>query len=240
MTTSSYSPVFGRLTACAGVLGALCLLLSTVLFTTDGGGINDGVLGGTVGVWAAIGMAIGSVGILRLIEPRAPVTAPLVGAIALAAFSGGVAFNIQALYQASYDIDFLSDATGGTGSGNDWFGIFAFLPWGLMTPLTFVLIGWLLWRTHMSRPSVAAMFALGGILFVSGRPARIDAIAIATDAILLLAFVSIAPALLRGGRRPGPLAEEHREGTEDLVTSDQHDRPTTTPRLGRTRHAEHS
>lgn len=201
MTDINFSPVFGRVTAVAGVLGAVCLLGSTVLFITDGDAINDGVLGGTVGVWAAIGLAIGSVGILRLVEPAAPVLAPIVGAVALGAFSGGVAFNVQALHLGRYDIDFLSDVTEGGGSGSDWFGVFAFLPWGLLTPLTFALIGWLVWRTRVAPPWVAGAFVLGGVLFVSGRPARIDAVAIATDVVLVLAFLGIARSLGSAGIR---------------------------------------
>lgn len=195
MPDNGFSPVFARVTASAGVLGALCLLVSTVLYITDGRGINDGVLGGTVGVWSCIGLAIGSVGVFRLLEPRAPKAAPIAGAVALAGLSSGTAFNVQALYLAKYDQDFLADVT--AGSDNDWFGFFAFLPWGWMAPVGFVLIGWLVWRTAVARPWAGGLFVLGGVLFVTGRPARIDAIAIATDVVLVLAFLSITPALLR-------------------------------------------
>lgn len=199
MSDQGPSPVFALVTATAGILGAVFLLLSTVLFVTDGGGINDGVLGGTVGVWSCIGLAIGSVGIVRILEPRAPTAAPIVGVIALAGFSSGAAFNVQAMYVAKYDHDFLADVTEGHSSGNEWFGFFAFLPWGWMVPVALILVGWLIWRTEAAPARVGALFALAGILFVVGRPARIDSIAIATDAALVLAFVAIAPVLLRAG-----------------------------------------
>jgi hypothetical protein len=211
MTNHGFSPVLLRVTATAGVLGALCLLVSTVLFITDGGGINDGVLGGTVGVWSCVGMAIGSVGIFRVLEPRAPKAAPIAGAVALAGFTGGAAFNVQALFLATYDHDFLADVTEGSGSGNEWFGAFAFLPWGWMVPIGFVLIGWLVWRSGMAPAWVGGLFALGGVLFVTGRPARIDAIAVATDVILVLAFVAIAPTLVRAARS-GVTSQRERDG----------------------------
>ena len=205
--TRNFSPAFARTTATAGVLGSLFLLASTVLFITDGNGVNDGVLGGTVGVWSCLGMAVGSVGIARLLEPRAPTAAPVVGALALVGLSAGIAFNVQAIYVARYDHDLLADVTAGEGSGSEWFAFFAFLPWGWLAPLGFVLLGWLVWRTQVAQTWAAALFALGGILFVTGRPARIDSIAVAADLALVLAFAAIAPALLRTAAAGSPASE---------------------------------
>jgi hypothetical protein len=197
MLSNDISPAFARVTAYGGVLGALCLLASTLLFVTEGGGINDGVLGGTVGVWSCIGMAIGSIGICRLLESRAPKAAPVVGAVALAGFVGGAAFSVQAMYLDRYDRDLLADVTEGKGAGSDWFGFFAFLPWGWMVPVSLVLVGWLIWRTQAAANWVGALFVLGGVLFVIGRPARLDAVAVATDVVLVLAFAAVVPYLLR-------------------------------------------
>jgi hypothetical protein len=73
---------------------------------------------------------------------------------------------------------------------------FAFLPWGLLAPVTFVATGILLWRTRAVPTWSAAMLVLGGILFVSSRPARVAPLAIACDLALVLALAPIGWAML--------------------------------------------
>ncbi|MPY80336.1 MAG: hypothetical protein GEV04_18130 [Actinophytocola sp.] len=184
------------MTGFAAILAPVLLLLSSIAYITGGGGINDGVLGGTVGVWSAIALAVASVGICRLAEPRAPRAAAVVQVVALAGFTAGVAFNVQGMYLGKYDLDLLTDLTGGASEGSEWIGAFAFLPWGWLAPLSFVLMGWLLWNTRAVAPWTAGLLALGGVLFVTGRPARIDTLVIATDVVLTIALVAIGLRLL--------------------------------------------
>lgn len=197
-TDTSLTPLAGRIYGGAAVLGPLLLLASTLAYITAGDGINNGVLGGTIGVWSCFTLAVGLVGILRVLEPVAPKAAPALAALAIIAFSGGVAFNVSAIYLAAFDRDFVEDMSAG-----DEIGIFAFLPWGLFAPLTFVLVGVVLWRTRAVARWSAALFVAGGILFVMGRPERINAIAITTDVVLILAIAPIGWAIFTGSRLIG-------------------------------------
>jgi hypothetical protein len=194
MTDSTFPPTLARITGIAAILAPLILLLSSVAYLTAGGGaVNDGVLGGTIGVWSVIALAIASVGVCRLAEPRAPRAAPIINAIALAGFTAGAGWNVQAIYIERYDVDFVNDPDLG---GSDLIGILAFLPWGWMAPLGFILMGWLLWRTGSVPTWTAGLLALGGVLFVAGRPAQIDVIVIATDVVLTVALVPIGMRIL--------------------------------------------
>jgi hypothetical protein len=194
MTDNHFPPTLARITGFAAILAPVLLLLSSVAFLTAGGGVNDGILGGTIGVWSCIGLAIATIGICRLAEPLAPRAAPIVNAVALTGWVAGVAFNVQAIHLDRYGDKFLGDPDL---AGGDLVGILAFLPWGWMAPLGFILMGWLLWRTRVVATWAAGLLALGGVLFVTGRPARIDAIVIATDVVLTVALVTIGLQLLR-------------------------------------------
>jgi hypothetical protein len=59
----------------------------------------------------------------------------------------------------------------------------------------------------------AGLLALGGVLFVTGRPARIDAIVIATDVVLTVALVTIGLQLLRQASRPAVTLSGERVAT---------------------------
>jgi hypothetical protein len=205
MTESSFPPMLARITAVAAMLGPFLLLLSSVAFVTAGDGVNDGVLGGTIGVWSCIALAIATIGICRLAEPHAPRAAPIVNAVALTGWVGGMSFNVTAMYAETYGTDFLNDPDL---EGADLIGVLAFLPWGWMAPLGFILMGWLLWRTKVVATWAAGLLALGGVMFVTGRPARIDAIVIATDVVLTVALVTVGLQLLRQASRPATAPTE--------------------------------
>lgn len=199
-TLGTLSPFSARVFGIAAIAAPLLLLASTVAFATDGEGINDGVLGGTIGVWSAFAMAVALVGVLRLLEPRAPRAAPILTALAVTAFSAGVAFNVQAMYLASFDVDFLAEASEGTVEGSDAIGMLAFLPWGWFVPLSLVLTGVFLWRTRTASWWSGALLIVGGVLFVTARPARIEVVAMLGDAALVLALAPIGWAMLTGAR----------------------------------------
>lgn len=199
-TSSSLSPFAARIYGTAAVLAPLVLLASTLAYITAGDGINDGVLGGTIGVWSCFTLAIALVGVLRLLEPAAPKAAALLTAFTLIAFSGGVAFNITAIYLATFGNDFLEAGL----QGGDAIGVLAFLPWGLLTPLTFVLVGIMLWRTRTVDWWSGALLVAGGILFVASRPARIDPLAVTADIVLALALIPIGWTMLTRTRSTSP------------------------------------
>lgn len=202
-STTTLNPMAARVYGWAIIVAPLLLLASTAAYLSVGGGINDGVLGGTIGVWSCFAFAIAFVGILRLLEPSAPRIAPILTAVALMAFAGGgVAFNIQALNLGAFGNDFLETNL----DGADAVGIFAFLPWGLFVPLTFVLTGIMLWRTRAVARWSSALFIASGIMFVSARPARIDVLALTADAVIVLALVPIGWAMLTSVRAAKPIS----------------------------------
>lgn len=206
MNDNAMPAALALITGTAAILGPVLLLLSTVAYITAGGGINDGVLGGTIGVWSCICLAIATIGICRLAEPLAPRAAPIVNVVALTGWLGGVAFNVQAMYLDHAGTDLLADAGEGRGDGI-WYAFFAFLPWGWMAPFGFILMGWLLWRTRVVPAWVGGLLALGGVLFVAGRPERIDVVAVTTDVVLTVALAAVGLRLLQEARR-SPVLED--------------------------------
>jgi hypothetical protein len=63
----------GRRFLAASVIAApIVFLLSDVAYIVDGNGINNGVLGGTIGVWSTFLLGWAFIGISRALEPVAP------------------------------------------------------------------------------------------------------------------------------------------------------------------------
>jgi hypothetical protein len=179
----------------AAIAGPLLLLASTIAFITAGDGINDGVFGGTLSVWAAIALGIALVGILRRLEPLAPRAAGILTLTAIAGVAGGTAFSVGAIYLPVYDLG--PDAPFDAVEGADAIAAFAFLPWGWLIPFTLTLTGLLCWRTGALPRRQAALMIAGGVLFVAGRPARIEPVAVVTDLVLVAALAPIGWAMLR-------------------------------------------
>lgn len=204
-TLGTLTPFSARVYGITAIAAPLLMLASTVAYTVEGEGINHGVLGGTIGVWSSFAMAIAFVGILRLLEPRAPLAAPILTVLTVTAFSAGVAFNVQAMYLASFGLDFLAEASEGSVEGTAAIGMLAFLPWGLFAPLSLVLTGIFLWRTRTVSWWSGALLIVGGVLFVTARPARIEVIAMIGDGALILALVPIGWAMLTGARTATPV-----------------------------------
>ncbi|GAA0437198.1 hypothetical protein Acor_50060 [Acrocarpospora corrugata] len=189
------SPAASRVFGLATVAGPLLLLGSTIAFLTENG-VNDGVLGGMIGLWSTFALAVAFTGIYRIIEPRAPRVGPIFGAVAVTGFTAGAAFNLQAMYLAVYGKDLLSDVMEGTLPDVPAHTFLAFLPWGWLVPLSLVATGILLWRTRLAPAWSAALLVLSGVLFISSRPARIDQLALACDIALVIALVPIGWSML--------------------------------------------
>jgi len=194
-----FSPAASRVFGVATIAAPVLLLASTVAYLAEDG-INDGVIGGMVGIWSAFALAVSFAGIYRMIESRAPRIGPIFGAIAIVAFTAGTVFNLQAMFTAAYGTDLLADVTEGGLPGVPSIAFLAFLPWGLLAPVSFVATGILLWRTRVVATWSAAALVLGGVLFVASRPQRIEPLAVACDVVLLVALVPIGWAML--ARRP--------------------------------------
>lgn len=185
-----------RLTAGAAILAPALLLTSTLVFVLAENGINNGVAGGVLNLWSCIVFIAAFAGIYRTLDPDRPRTAWWLTAVAGAAFIGGAAFSVSAAYEAALGSDtvlLVQEAHP--------FSLLAFVPWGWCAPLTFILAGAFLWRAGVVPWWNGSLMILGGILFVIGRPARIDAIAIATDIVLIIGLGAFALRLLRSANR---------------------------------------
>ncbi|GAA1502565.1 hypothetical protein [Nocardioides humi] len=192
MTTPASHPG-RRFTAVAVILAPVVFLLSDVAYISAGEGINNGVLGGTIGIWSVILLGWALVGISRALEPVAPRGALALLVLAIPAMVGGAAFNLNALHRDHFGNDFMEAAD----SGGDAIGLLAFLPWGWCAPAALVVAGVFVWRTAIAPRWAGAVTALAGVLFVSARPAALDALAVVCDVTMVLGLVPIGLALLR-------------------------------------------
>lgn len=190
------SPAAARIHGIALILGPVLLGASTVAFITVGDGINDGVLGGTLGVWACMAMTLGFVGLFRALEPVAPRAAPALMVLAVVSFVAGTGFSVLAIETAVSGGDYMA----GGPAGETLIAFFSLFPWGLFGPLMYVLTGILLWRTRAVPRWSAVLVALGGVLFVLSRPERIDVLAVVCDITLIAALAPVGRSMAFGGR----------------------------------------
>ncbi|MGH3449399.1 MAG: hypothetical protein ACRDQW_01480 [Haloechinothrix sp.] len=196
MNPTTFSPTAARVYGWATILAPVLLLASTLAFIAEDG-INDGVGGGTVGVWSTFAFVIAFAGVYRMIEPRLPRVGPIFMALTLIGFTAGTAFNVQAMYYGAYGTDLLADLSEGRLPDAPAVGVFAFVPWGLLVPATLVATGILLWVSRTVPKWSAALLILGGVLFVASRPERINALAIVADLVLVAAMAPIGWTLVR-------------------------------------------
>ena len=180
-----------RIAGGAAIAAPLLLLASTVAFLTEGDGINDGFVGGTLGVWAALAFTLAFVGIFRVLEFRAPRAAPIWLSVSLMGWAAGVGFNLDAIFAAEFGRE-----TVDTSAEDRPFTILAYLPWGWMAPLGLIAAGVLMRRTNTFGRMSALLMIAAGVLFVTARPARMGPLAIFADCITVLALVPVGWALL--------------------------------------------
>lgn len=180
-----------RLLAVAAIIGPVVFLASDVAYVVAGDGINNGVLGGTIGVWSVFLLAWAFLGIGRALEPVAPRGALTLLVLAVPMVAGGTAFNVNAIFWDHFGADFSSV------SGSAAIGLMAFLPWGWFAPASFAVAGIFVWRTAVAPRWAGALTALTGLLFIAARPAQVDALAITCDVTMVLGLAPIGLALLR-------------------------------------------
>lgn len=199
MYPSSNIPVHTRrVYGVAAILAPLLLMASTIAYIVEGEAINHGTLGGVLGVWSSFALVIAFLGILRLLEPRAPRAASALTVLAATGFSAGVAFNVDAIFAAAAGPN--AEGALNTAAESNPVALLAFLPWGWFVPLSFILIGSFLWRTRTTAWWTGALMIVGGVLFVASRPERINMLALAADGALVLALVPIGWAMLTSRR----------------------------------------
>ncbi|MFC7406255.1 hypothetical protein [Georgenia alba] len=187
-----------RFLASAVVLAPIVFLAGDVAYIVAGNGVNDGVLGGTVGVWSCFLLGWAFVGLARCLAACAPRGSLALLVLALPAVCAGAGFNVNALHRAQFGNDFPEAAfTDPAGA----IGVLAFVPWGWFAPAAFVLTGVLVWRTRIGPRWAAALTTAGGLLFISARPVAIDPLVVVADLTLVLGLVPIGIAML-ARRRP--------------------------------------
>ncbi len=193
-----------RFFALAVVAAPVLLLLADVAYITTGNGINNGVLGGTIGVWSCFVLVWAFIGLAHTLRHDAPRGALALLILAVpATVGGGVAFNVEALHRDHFGNSILEAALV-SGDPDALIGLFSFLPWGWMAPASFVLLGVLVWRSTVFPRWAGALTALGGLLFVVARPQDIDALAIVCDVVLVAGLAPLGLAMLSGRRDERP------------------------------------
>ena len=199
MTESTTTLPAPRLLGLAVIAAPIVFLLSDIAYITAGNGINNGLLGGTIGVWSCFLLGLTFVAISRVLEPVAPRGAVALLLMAIPAASAGAAFNVNAMHWDHFGNDIVDAAFSDSGAT---VAILAFLPWGWFAPASLVVAGVLVWRTQVLPSWAGAMTAIAGVLFVSARPANIDALAMVADVAMVLGLVPIGLAMLSGRRAP--------------------------------------
>lgn len=187
-----------RITGIAAIIAPILLLASTLAYILDGNGINDGHLGGTIGVWSCFALLLATFGISRVLEPASPRGGPILMAVVTIGIAAGVGLNVDGILAAEFGqgaLDIFGDETP--------IALLAFLPWGWFFPIGMVGTGVVMWRTRTFPRATAVLLALGGIVFITSRPARIDGLAVFGDCLLILGFAPIGWALLTGRRDVG-------------------------------------
>lgn len=200
-----------RFLALTLVAAPVVFLVSDVAYITAGNGINNGVLGGTIGVWSVFLLGWAFLGISRALEPVAPRGALTLLMLAVPMVVGGAAFNVTGIHWDLFgnDLDDIA-ASGGGGA----IGLLAFLPWGWFAPVSFVVAGIFVWRTAIAPRWAGLVTVLTGVLFLSARPAGIDFLAIICDVTMVLGLVPIGLALLRRASN-----KTHREADAQVPVS---------------------
>jgi hypothetical protein len=190
-----------RFLAVAVILGPVLFLLSDAAYLFAGNGINNGVLGGTIGVWSCFVLGWAFIGLSRMLEPVAPRGSLALLILAIPAVCAGAGFNVNGLHWDLFGQDFL-EATFTDASAT--IGLLAFLPWGWFMPASLVVAGVLVWRTRTAPTWAAAVTVIAGVLFLAGRPAGIDPVVIAADLALVAGLVPIGLAMLFRSRSARP------------------------------------
>ena len=182
-----------RLLGAAMIIGPLLLFVSTVA-STAGGGINNDRAGGAIQVYAMAVWTLVVIGLTRLLEapfPRAAAVLTLAGALGVA---GGVAYGVDSIHVAESGVT--AEDIGAAGP------LALYVP-GILFPLAHIGIGIALMRANVQPRWSGIVLVVAAILFPASRMPSVEALAIACDALFLLALAPLGWATLQG-RDPVP------------------------------------
>lgn len=167
------------------VLGPIILLASTIAYITNGDGMNEGETGGVLQVWAFIGLSVAVALLTRRFADVAPTASSLLLVAGLAGTASGVGYGIDSVQAAVFGTETLQETSSAAAP------LALQLP-GLLLPLALLGIGLMLARTKTAPSWAAITLVVGAVLFPLGRIPGIEAIALVSDAVLLLALGGIA------------------------------------------------
>ena len=167
------------------------LLLSTIAYLANGEGMNNGEAGGAIQVWgfAAYGVAI--VGLCRLFEAERPGASVAWMVVGLLGVAGGVGYGIDSIQAALVSGESMQEMESAAAS-------LSLQAPGLLFFIALIAIGVLLLRTATVPRWSALAVIVGAVLFPASRMPDIEALAVASDVVLVLALVPIGFQLLRG------------------------------------------
>lgn len=198
MTNLAYPRLMGAATVAAPVL----LLLSTISYISAGNGMNDGEAGGAIQVWAMIAFGLVTVSLARLLEPAAPRAAATLTVVGLIGAAGGVGYGIDSIQAAIFGTGSIQEADSAVAP------LALQLP-GVLFPVSLIGLGLMLARSGTVARWSGWTMAVGALLFPLSRIPDVEALAIAADAILVIALVPLGVQMIRAGAS-GQLRPERR------------------------------
>ncbi len=181
-----------RLYAGAMILGSVLLLGSSIAFAA-GGGLNEDELGGALLVYAFIAMTVVAIGIARAVERALPRASAALLAFAVLGCGAGVGFGIDSIHAA---------LPGGTGLENadSAAATLALLVPGAIFPLSFAALGVALWRARVSPTPSGPLLVAASLLFPVANIPDSEAIAVAANALFVVALWPLGITWLRQTR----------------------------------------
>jgi hypothetical protein len=184
-----------RLFAGATILGPALLLGSSIAFAA-GGGLNQDELGGALLVYAFIAMTVVAIAIARAVEPALPRASAALLAFAVLGCAGGVGFGVDSIHAALPGGSSLEDADSVAAT------LALFVP-GAIFPLSFAALGVALWRARVSPTPSGPLLVAASLLFPVANVPDSEAIAVAANALFVVALWPVGITWLRHSRSVG-------------------------------------
>jgi hypothetical protein len=181
-----------RLFAAAMILGPVLLLGSSVAFAA-GGGLNEDELGGALLVYAFVALTVVALGIARAVERALPRASAALLAFAVLGCGAGVGFGIDSIHAGLPGGTGLEDADSAAGT------LALFVP-GAIFPLSFAALGVALWRAGVSPRPSGPLLVAASLLFPIANIPDSEAIAVAANALFIVALWPLGITWLRRPR----------------------------------------
>lgn len=183
-----------RLTT-AAVFAAPVLTAASSLAYAMEEGMNRGEIGGVLQFYAWTVVAIAFVGLTARLRDHFPRTAATLLATGLIAAASGASYGIDAIWAVTTDQPQLVDQELAA-------GLAAMGPAALLLPATLIGLGIAYARAGLAPAYAGYLLALAGLTFPAGRATNLLPIALATDALLLVALMAIGRSLMQPAADP--------------------------------------